>query len=164
MSDGSDIIRRLTEGDGRPREVEKHEVVFRQVDETDPPGLLRRVAGDVRERIPETVDAGFRWVQAKGKQAEARANKIQAEGIAEISRVQNETQELIQQREERKQKAASEIQRDLNAHEEELRKLESQSLNDVVDCIVRLREAGIVMDITVIREVERAMKRHLKGR
>jgi hypothetical protein len=164
MSKGNDVIERLTEGDGPPQEIERHDVVLRPAKNSDPPNLIREVARNIKERIPEVVEAGLDYVEAKGKQAKARTNEIQVKAFSEIGHLENEAQRVINQRDAERREAANKAQRDQNTHHEELQKLKLQALNNVVDNIVKFRNAGITVDLTVINEVERTMKRRLRGK
>jgi hypothetical protein len=162
MSKKDDVMRRLTGGNSLPQETERHDITLRPAKDGDPPGLIRKVAETVKKRIPKVVDAGLDYVEAQGKGAQARANEIQAKAIGEIRHVENETQELIDQREAKRREAANEAQRDQNTHDREQRKLELEELRIVCDCIAELAERGIAVGVTVKREVERRMARHLK--
>jgi len=163
MSDENDVIRRLTDGNNLPQDTERHNIVLCPTQKDDPPGLLRKVADDIKRYIPDVLEAGHTWTQAKSREAEARANRIQAEAISKIGRLENERLELVQRREEKRQEAAINAQRDRDAHDKELRKWESDALEDVVECIAKLKKQGIMVSVRVIEEVEKEMIRRLKS-
>ena len=157
MSDENDVIRRLTEGDSLPQEVERHDVVIRQAEGPNPPDLLQQIREDIKDSLAELVPiagkTAGKYVGAKGEEAVARVQEIKARIHENISKVELERQRLIQQRDE-----AS------NAHEERMEELKIQRLHErtealrqSVDCIVKLKASGVVVSLKVIRKVQKTM-------
>ena len=143
---------------------ERHDITLRPAEGENPPDLLRQIVEDVKKLVPEGGKTARKWVRAKGNEAEARVREIQARVYKEIAELDIERQRLIQDRDEAWQKAELEAQRDKNAYEARLKELELQrfhekvqALHEVVDCIVKLRDRGIEINLKVVKKVEKAI-------
>jgi hypothetical protein len=159
MSDEHDII---------PPAPERHNVTLRPAGSGDSPDLLQQIVesvkNDVAELVPIAGKALGKYVGAKGEEAVARVQEIRARIYENIGKLEIERQRLVKERDETRQKYELEAQRDKNTHDEKLQAVQSQGLRDVVDCIAKLKEQGIQVDMTVIKEVEKTMRRRLKGK
>lgn len=142
---------------------ERHDIILRQhEDGPNPPDLLQQIVEDIKKLVPETGEAARKYVKAKGEQELAKVQEIKARVYEKIGQLEIERQRLIQQREEAEHKAEQELQTQKDKHEESLRELEIQSfkertkaLREVVECIVKLKERGIQVDMEVIQKVEK---------
>jgi len=156
MSDGHDII---------PRPPERHDVTLHPAEGPNPPDLLQQIVEDIKNDLKELVPiagkALGKYVGAKGEEAIARVQEIRARIYENIGKLEIERQRLVKERDEAWQKYELEAQRDRNTHDEKLREMKSQGLCDVVDCIVKLKERGMAVDMKVIKEVEKAMRGRL---
>lgn len=168
MSDGHDIIRRLTEGDKPSQMGERHDAFIRQVEAPDSPNPLQQIVEDLKrdltELVPVASQALRKYVGSKGEEAVARVQEIKARIYENIGRLEIERQRLLKERDDARQKYDLEAKRDENMHNEKWRELKSQGLSEVVDCILKLQEKGIPVDKTIIKAVERAMRERLKGK
>jgi len=143
--------------------TERHDIILRQhEDKTNPPDLLRQIIQDVKKLVPETGKSARKWMRAKGDQELAKVQEIKARVYEKIGQLEIERQRLIQQRDEDMRKAELERQRQQDEHDRDMREQEihifkerTQALREVVDCIVRLKEKGIEVDLELIETVGR---------
>lgn len=84
--------------------------------------------------------------------------------MKKIGQLEIERQRLIQQRDEAWRKAELEAQRDKDTQEAKMKELElqrfherTQALHEVVECILKLRERGIEINLKVMKKVEKAI-------
>ena len=141
--------------------TERHDIVLHEhEDGTNPPDLLRQIIQDVKKLVPETGKSARKWMRAKGDQELAKVQEIKARVYEKIGQLEIERQRLIQQRDEDMRKAELERQRQQDEHDRVLREQEihlfkerTQALREVVDCIVRLKEKGIEVDLNLIETV-----------
>jgi hypothetical protein len=139
--------------------TECHEIILRQHDDgPNPPDLLQQIVDDIKKLVPESAEAGRKWLRGKSEQELARVQEIKARVYKKIAQIEIEREKLIQQRDESDRKAQLELRKQDQDHECSLRKLEiarlnekTQALKEVVDCIVRLRGLGIEVDLKVIK-------------
>lgn len=118
--------------------------------ERDPAGLLRELKSAVDALLPIGTEAGAKWVQGKGEAEIAKAIKIKAEAISLIGQLENENLRLRNERDLARDQANNQAQQQLFQHEQHMVELETQRLKEIVDCILRLREAGANVDLNVI--------------
>ncbi len=150
MSDGHGIIQ---------RPPERHELTLRPAGAGDAPDLLRQIVEDVKKLVPTGTKALGRYVEAKGEEAVARVQEIKARVYENIGKLEIERQRLIQQRDEV-----------VNAHAAKMKELEiqrlrerTQTLREVVECIVKLRGSGIPVQLKVVRKAGKAMTELLEA-
>jgi len=159
MSDEHDII---------PRPPERHEVTLCPAEGQNPPDVLQQMIEDIKDSlvglVPIAGKAVGKYVGAKGEEAVARVQEIKARIYENVAKQEIERQRLVKERDGARQKYELEARRDENAHDEKLREMQSQKLRDVVDCIAKLSDCGIHVDMKVIKEVEKAMRGCLKGK
>lgn len=152
--------------------TERHDVVLHQNDDgPNPPDLLRQIVEDVKKLVPETSEAARKYVKGKGEQEVAKAQEIKARIYEIIAKLEIERQRLIQQHDEAEWKAELELQRGQYEIERAERELEVQrfkerthALREVVDCIVKLKENGIEVNIRLIKDVEKTARSLMKDK
>lgn len=144
--------------------TECHEIILREHDDgPNPPDLLQQIVDDIKKLVPESTEAGRKWLRGWGEQELARAQEIKAKVYEKIAQVEIEREKLIQQRDDGYRKAQLELRKQDQDHERSLHELEiarlkeqTQALKEVVDCIVKLRGLGIEVDLKVIKAAEAA--------
>ena len=152
--------------------TERYDIGLHQhEDGTNPPDLLRQIIQDVKKLVPETGRSARKWMRAKGDQELAKVQEIKARVYEKIGQLEIERQRLIQQRDEAMLKAELERERQQDEYDRSLREQEihlfkkkTQALREVVDCIIRLRENGIEVDIELIEIVEKSAIQLLKDK
>jgi hypothetical protein len=144
--------------------TERHEIILRPAEGENPADLLKQIVEDVKKLVPTAGKAVRKYVEAKGDEAEARVGEIKARIYEKIAQFEIERQRLIQQRDLARQKVKRQARRDRDARRAKTKELElqllrerTQALHDVVDCIVKLRELGIEIDLKLIQKVQEAM-------
>jgi hypothetical protein len=152
MSEENPTIRRLTEGDNLPQEAERYDVIVRPAPGPNPPDLLQQIVADIKDSLAElTPIAGKavgKYVGAKGEEAVARVQEIRARICESLGKLEIERQRLVQDRDKA-----------LDSHAEKMMELKtqrlrekSQAFKEIVDCLVRLKEKGIRIDMKVIKK------------
>jgi len=152
--------------------TERHDIVLHQhEDGPNPPDLLQQIVEDIKKLVPETGKTARKWLRAKGDQELAKVQEIKARVFEKIGQLEIERQRLIQHRDEAERKAEMELKREQHELERALRELEIQrfkerihALRDVVDCIVKLKDKGIEVDIELIHVTEKAAKTLLEDK
>ncbi|MEN6424003.1 MAG: hypothetical protein ABFE13_01470 [Phycisphaerales bacterium] len=146
--------------------TERHDIILRPADGENPPDLLKQIVEDVKKLVPTGGKALRKYVEAKGEEAEARVGEIKARIYQNIGQLELERQRLIEQRDEAKEKVKRQARRDRDARKAKAKELEiqllherMQALREVVDCIVKLRELGIEIDLKLVEKVQEALTR-----
>lgn len=161
-----DVVRDVKniEAGGGAAMSERHDIVLRQhEDGPNPPDLLREMVEEIKKLGPTTIKAGGKYVKSKAEQEAVKVQEIKARVFEKIGKLEVERQRLIKERDEADRKAELELQREEHEHERAVHQLElqefkekAQALRAVVDCIVRLKEKGIEVDIKLIKAAEKA--------
>lgn len=143
-----------------PCSDERADISLRPADPSDSSELLREIVEQLKTELPASVSSGGKWLKGKADQEWARAYQIKAQVLEAIGRMDVERERLLQERKVADQRvltdgrnSALEEEKVRLAHTErmyELRTQRMQAMKDVVECVLKLREAGLEVDLQVV--------------
>jgi hypothetical protein len=139
----------------------RDEITLREAKGPNPPNLLieilQNLTRELHGLIPDAAQGGRSWLKGKGDQELAKVGEIKARAIAEIGKLTNESERLINERDQaireleaKRDKDALEHKRDMYRLETERMKVKAEAMRDAIAAIKELRELGVEVDVSLM--------------
>jgi hypothetical protein len=120
---------------------ESHQIRLREVGSDNPPDLLDKIKDSIERLFDSSVSGAGGYVKGKGEQELAKASEIKAQALSHLGNLELERQRLLAERDKL-----------ISEDKQKMYELKTKRLEAIVNCLVRLQEMNVKVQIDVVIE------------
>jgi hypothetical protein len=125
---------------------EHHQITLREVTPENPPKILEKMTEALEEILGKGVSAAGDFIKGKSGQELAKVSEIEAQAHSHLDNLELERQRLVAERD-----------KSICDDNQKMYELKTKRLEAIVNCLVRLKEMDVNVQLVVSEKLIKAM-------